>query len=55
MPRLCYKSVMTAFFAMLLKPLVAIPFLLIAYAGKRLVERMPDCKLKRVLLFSWKA
>lgn len=46
---------MDAFIVMLIKPFVAVPFLLVAWSGKKWVERWPDSRLKRILLFSWKA
>ena len=50
-----YKSRMSAFIVMLIKPFVGLPFFAIAAAGRRAVEKWPDSRLKRFLLISWKA
>lgn len=41
------------FFAMALKGFALAGMLAIAYPIKKAVERMPDCRLKRLLLFRW--
>lgn len=45
---------MEAFLVMLIKPFVTVPFFLAAHAGKKLAQRLPDGRLKRFLLISWK-
>jgi hypothetical protein len=37
-----------------LKPLLLVPLLLITRPFKRLVMRLPDSRLKRFLLISWR-
>jgi hypothetical protein len=45
---------MEMFLAMLIKPFLALGVLCIAFPIKRAVQRMPDCRLKRILLISWR-
>lgn len=46
---------MTMFLAMLAKPFILFAMLMAAWPIKRLIEKkMPDGRLKRILLFSWK-
>ena len=44
---------MTAFIVAALKPFILVLMLLVAWPFKKLVERMPDSKLKRFFLFKW--